>query len=93
MPTKRVKIAPRQIGIPRRGDHGLAAGDFHGLARALDLKPWLHPSLCRRTLTALGVDDGPPRPILGTRGRLGKSLRVGGRCTRARLGAPGRQRE
>jgi hypothetical protein len=40
MPTKRIKRTPTRIGLGADAIAAWQTGDFHGLARALDIKPW-----------------------------------------------------
>ena len=59
MPTKRRRKGNRQIGIPASAVEAWRAGDFHGLAAALGIRPWqMSPWPLR--LTPLGCD--PSRP-------------------------------
>jgi hypothetical protein len=58
MPTKRRRLAARQIGISGPAIAAWRAGDFHGLSRTLGIRPW-QPTPWPVRLTALGVDQKP----------------------------------
>jgi hypothetical protein len=57
MATKRRKLASRQIGIPSAAIDAWRSGDFHGLNRALGIRPW-QPTPWPIRVTAFGVDQG-----------------------------------
>jgi hypothetical protein len=57
MASKRRKLASRQVGLSARAIEAWRIGDFHGLNRALAIRPWQASPFPTR-LTALGVDQG-----------------------------------
>jgi hypothetical protein len=58
MATKRTKRIPARVGLSEAAIAAWRAGDFHGLARALELVPF-KPHPWPLELTALGCDQGP----------------------------------
>jgi hypothetical protein len=63
VPTKRRRLKPRRIDLSAAAIRAWQEGDFHGLARALEIRPWQrHPWPLH--LTALGIDpDNPPEAL------------------------------
>jgi hypothetical protein len=61
VPTKRRKRVPERIGISADAIVAWQEGDFHGLARALELRPWQIPPWPLR-MGGLGVDPDRPPP-------------------------------
>jgi hypothetical protein len=70
MPTKRVKRAPARVGLNEAAIKAWLAGDFHGLARALELVPF-QPHPWPIELTALGCHQGPAPADAGELWRQG----------------------
>jgi hypothetical protein len=64
MATKRTKRTPARVGLNEAAVAAWRAGDFHALARALDLVPF-RPHPWPLELTALGCDQGPPPAYAG----------------------------
>ena len=70
MPTRRTKLAARRVALSPAAIDAWQQGDFHGLARALDLMPF-QPHPWPYTHTSLGCDQGPCPAALGDLWRSG----------------------
>jgi hypothetical protein len=70
MPTKRTKRNPARVGLSEAAIAAWKIGDFHALARALELVPF-QPHPWPLELTALGCHQGPPPADAGELWRQG----------------------